>query len=190
EDPNDNNLWGKRLCLKMKMEEFIMDSLKIIIKGNVYVLRAMEIIGWKPEFIEDASKSGTHLGSEGSEDSLPYMDICSHDLFGINDILNQNVAQKEIEQVVSDDPSHPLGFTKDVEMEQKVGEVDSSVDKEGKEGGFNEMFKPVSQLGMSRSNEGQQSVDKPETKQGQAMGFSMEGCLHNIEETVAKEGYV
>ncbi|GJU99628.1 hypothetical protein Tco_1328899 [Tanacetum coccineum] len=74
ENPNYNNLWRKRLCLKMKMKEFIMDSLKIIIKGNVYGLRAMEIIGWNPGFIEDASKSGTHVESEGSEDSLPYTD--------------------------------------------------------------------------------------------------------------------
>ena len=77
EDPNDNNLWRKRVCLKTKMEEFIMDSFKIIIKGNVHGLRAREINGWNPEFIEDESESSTDVESEGSEDSLTYTDICS-----------------------------------------------------------------------------------------------------------------
>ncbi|GJX79028.1 RNA-directed DNA polymerase, eukaryota [Tanacetum coccineum] len=122
------------------------------------------------------SESGTDVESEGSEASLPDTDICSgikgngehvedtqndeimnakdqpernvsDDPFGIYDILNKNMAKKEIEQVVSDDPSHPPGFTKDVELEQKVGEVDTSVDKDG---GLNETFMPVSQLRMSR----------------------------------------
>ncbi|GJT74507.1 nucleotide-binding alpha-beta plait domain-containing protein [Tanacetum coccineum] len=118
-------------------------------KRNVYGLRARKITGWNPEFIEDASESDTDVESEGRN--------VSDDPFGIYDLLNQKVAEKEIEQVVSDDPSHLPGFTKDVELKQKVGEVDSCVDKEG---GFDETFKPVSQLGVSRSNDGKQSVDK------------------------------
>ncbi|GJX92153.1 RNA-directed DNA polymerase, eukaryota [Tanacetum coccineum] len=115
-----------------------------------------------------ASESDTDVESEGSEASLHYTDICSDDPFGIYDLLNQKVAEKEIEQVVSDDSSHPPGFTKDVELEQKVGEVDINVDKEG---GFNETFKLVSQLGVSRSNDGKQSVDKSETRVGISKSF-------------------
>ncbi|GJT74506.1 RNA-directed DNA polymerase, eukaryota, reverse transcriptase zinc-binding domain protein [Tanacetum coccineum] len=183
--------------IRRALEEFIIDSFKIIIK--------------------DASESDTDMESEGSEASLHYTNICSDDPFGIYDLLNQKVAEKEIEQVVSDDSSHPPGFTKDVELEQKVGEVDINVDKEG---GFNETFKLVSQLGVSRSNDRKQYVDKLETRVGiskifvpcslvcgkqprvnlslldklndfveigQAMGFFMEGLGHKAKKEWVKE---
>ncbi|PWA82624.1 hypothetical protein CTI12_AA176520 [Artemisia annua] len=34
EDPNDNNLWCKRLCVVTKSKDFIMETFKIIIKGE------------------------------------------------------------------------------------------------------------------------------------------------------------
>nr|GEU46661.1 RNA-directed DNA polymerase, eukaryota [Tanacetum cinerariifolium] len=101
--------------------------------GKVYGLRAREITGWDPESIEDASEFDTDV--ESDDDPLV-----------IYDLLNKKVVEKEIEQVVSDDPSDPPEFTEDVELEQKIGEVDRNVDKEG---GFDDTFKPVSQLGMS-----------------------------------------
>ncbi|GKF39963.1 hypothetical protein Tco_0120024, partial [Tanacetum coccineum] len=68
----------------------------------------------------------------------------------------------------SDTDVESEGFTKDVELKQKVGEVDSCVDKEG---GFDETFKPVSQLRMSRSDDGQQSVDKSNARVGISKSF-------------------
>ncbi|PWA34549.1 hypothetical protein CTI12_AA617980 [Artemisia annua] len=52
EDSEDSNLWRKRLCVVTKVEDFIMESFKIIIKGKVYTVRAREIIGWIPDFME------------------------------------------------------------------------------------------------------------------------------------------
>ncbi|GKB60569.1 hypothetical protein Tco_0916755 [Tanacetum coccineum] len=82
------------------------------------VIKEWEITAWNPEFIEDASELGIDVEYEGSE---PH---CLIRIYALN------VAEKDIKQVVSDDPSHPPGFTKNVELEQKVGEVDSSVDKD------------------------------------------------------------
>nr|GEW59182.1 RNA-directed DNA polymerase, eukaryota [Tanacetum cinerariifolium] len=110
---------------------------------------------WKTTFITERSKETLTkvAGSYQIERNV------SDDPFGIYDLLNKKVVENEIEQVINDDPSHPPGFTKDIELEQKVGEMDSNVNKEG---GFDETFKPVSQLKMSRSDDGQQFETKME----------------------------
>ncbi|GKD05695.1 RNA-directed DNA polymerase, eukaryota [Tanacetum coccineum] len=67
EDPNDNNVWKKRLCIKMKTEDLIFESFKIVMQGHVSIVRAREITGWIPNFIDDDSD----LSKEGSESPLP-----------------------------------------------------------------------------------------------------------------------
>ena len=60
EDPNDNNLWRKRLCVKTNWDGFRMESFKIVIKGKISVIRAREIIGWNPEFIDEDNENDSH----------------------------------------------------------------------------------------------------------------------------------
>ncbi|PWA64388.1 ARM repeat superfamily protein [Artemisia annua] len=64
EDPNDNNLWCKRLCVVTKSKDFIMETFKIIIKGKVSVIRVREIIGWNPEFVEEDNETSTDSGDQ------------------------------------------------------------------------------------------------------------------------------
>ncbi|KAL4561938.1 hypothetical protein LXL04_034123 [Taraxacum kok-saghyz] len=53
EDPNDNNLYRKRLCIKTQASGIIMETFKVIVQGKVFILRAREVIGWNPEFMEE-----------------------------------------------------------------------------------------------------------------------------------------
>lgn len=229
EDPTNNNLWRKRMCVVTRMEDFIMESFKIIIKGNVYTIRAREVTGWTPDFIEVESEEGSDEGNEASVDSLPFTDKCSgiegngeqlddmlhehkqpagnesDDPFGIYDILHkEELAQnKKSEHGTSDDPSHPPGFTKSVEEVIKGNEQEDicGIAEESEQ-----VLKPVSQLGESMGSGikrttsvgacSDPSGQPPRVASsllnklnefveiGQAMGFSMEGCLKNIEELI------
>nr|GEV51571.1 ribonuclease H-like domain-containing protein [Tanacetum cinerariifolium] len=139
---DDNNLWRKRLCVVTKVEDYIMESFKIIIKGRVTVIRAREIIGWILDFIEEENETSSYSGDEESEKSTPYTDICSgvngigssesdgkgdidnnnnngdvgevksDDPSGIYNLLNHKDKNKERESLVSEDPSKPPGFSK------------------------------------------------------------------------------
>ncbi|PWA47281.1 hypothetical protein CTI12_AA501260 [Artemisia annua] len=43
----------KRVCIKTTLEENIFESFKIIAQGKVYWVRAKEVNGWSPNFIEE-----------------------------------------------------------------------------------------------------------------------------------------
>lgn len=51
DNPNDNNLYSKRLCISTIENSVIMDSFKISIRGKVFMVRANEVTGWAPNFI-------------------------------------------------------------------------------------------------------------------------------------------
>nr|GEV36318.1 RNA-directed DNA polymerase, eukaryota, reverse transcriptase zinc-binding domain protein [Tanacetum cinerariifolium] len=107
-DSDDNNLWRKRLCVLIKFEDIIMESFKIIIKGRVTVIRAREIIGWIPDFMEEENETSSDSGDEESEKSTTYTDICS----GVNGIGSSKSDGKgemdnnngDVGEVKSDDP--------------------------------------------------------------------------------------
>ncbi|GKE66540.1 RNA-directed DNA polymerase, eukaryota [Tanacetum coccineum] len=92
EDSEDNNLWRKRLCVVTKVEDFIMESFKIIIKGKVYTVRAREIIGWIPDFMEEENDLSSDSEEEKERDAKKgfTQEAKSDDPFGIYDLLNHN----------------------------------------------------------------------------------------------------
>ncbi|GJX74324.1 RNA-directed DNA polymerase, eukaryota, partial [Tanacetum coccineum] len=167
EDSDDNNLWRKRLCVVTKVEDFIMESFKIIIKGKVTVVRACEIIRWIPDFLEEENDINSDSGDDDSEKSVPHTDICSgvkgngsidcdgkremdftkgddgeeksDDPFGIYNLLNQRIKIQKL-RMCDNDLVLPKG---------KSPRMDSSL--------------------LEKMNEF--------VEIGQAMGFSMEGCL-------------
>ncbi|GKA29031.1 hypothetical protein Tco_0715276 [Tanacetum coccineum] len=50
EDDHDDLFARKRLCIKTKHEENILESFKIIVKGKVFCVRATELFVWNPTF--------------------------------------------------------------------------------------------------------------------------------------------
>ncbi|GJX55973.1 RNA-directed DNA polymerase, eukaryota [Tanacetum coccineum] len=245
-DLDDNNLWHKRLCVVTKVEDFIMESFKIIIKGKVTVVRAHEIIGWIPDFMEEENDINSDSGDDESENLVPHTDICSgvkgkgsidsdgkrdmdtkkgdgreeksDDPFGIYNLLNQKDKNIEAETVVSDDFSKPPGFSNFV-VEDNV----ASGKEEGQVNNIGQVQKTFSNMIQARkhvekeqqsecntnSTKGGGGSDKdsmlpkgkcPRTDSsllekmnefveiGQTMGFSMEGCINDIEKPIARQG--
>ncbi|GJR39596.1 RNA-directed DNA polymerase, eukaryota [Tanacetum coccineum] len=53
EDNDESCLHTKRLCIKLKSQNNIFETFKIIAQGKVYWIRAKETSGWVPEFMEE-----------------------------------------------------------------------------------------------------------------------------------------
>ncbi|GKE45967.1 hypothetical protein Tco_1473251 [Tanacetum coccineum] len=53
DDKEETCFHRTRVCIKTKMDGNIFESFKIIIKGKVYWIRAKEVNGWSPDFIEE-----------------------------------------------------------------------------------------------------------------------------------------
>ncbi|GJU46606.1 RNA-directed DNA polymerase, eukaryota [Tanacetum coccineum] len=195
EDPDDNNLWRKRLCVVTKSEDFIMESFKIIIKGKMSVIIVRKIIGWNPKFVEENSKSSS---DEKSEDSLSDNDICSsvqgkgNEESEINKDLDNNIGITREEE--SDDPFgiYNLLNHKDksksgepLEVSNKPMQERSNMEKEQQSEGAMSSGKGVrgsdkdSSLSRGECLRISSSAKKIDefVKIGQAMGFAMDGCL-------------
>ncbi|GKF14271.1 hypothetical protein Tco_0055733 [Tanacetum coccineum] len=161
------------MCVVTRMDDFIMETFKIIIKGNVFAIRAWELIGWDPDFIEEESEEGSEEEDKGIKDSSPYTDNClgihstgeqlddmlqehkqstgykSDDPFGIYDILHKEELAKDNkkEHETTDDPSHPPGFTNSVEEPKKVNEQEDIYGmEEGSENVLKHGNKSVTQM--------------------------------------------
>nr|GEX56155.1 RNA-directed DNA polymerase, eukaryota, reverse transcriptase zinc-binding domain protein [Tanacetum cinerariifolium] len=63
DDSNSANKYSLRICVKNTFFHLIVESLKVIIKGKVYVVRAKEVTGWVLNF-----------GEENSDESEDYSD--------------------------------------------------------------------------------------------------------------------
>ncbi|GKA73600.1 nucleotide-binding alpha-beta plait domain-containing protein [Tanacetum coccineum] len=49
----NTSLYSKGICIKTKMEQNIFETFKIIVKGKIYWIRAKEVSGWIPDFLEE-----------------------------------------------------------------------------------------------------------------------------------------
>ncbi|GJV12070.1 RNA-directed DNA polymerase, eukaryota [Tanacetum coccineum] len=167
EDSEDNNLWRKRLCVVTKVEDFIMESFKIIIKGKVSTVRARKIIGWTPDFMEEDNDSSSDSGDDVSDKSVSLNDFCasvkdncssvrdskkerdakkgfseeekSDDPFGIYNLLNHNDNKLIDGTMESEDVSKPPGFSNFI-VEEKV----ASENDEGRVNSFNQVQENIS----------------------------------------------
>ncbi|GJY59463.1 hypothetical protein Tco_0459355 [Tanacetum coccineum] len=82
EESNDGMFVRKRICIKTKLEENILEKFKIIVRGKVFVVRAKELFVWSPVFkdVEEMmysseNESGKGDGMEVKNDGAK----CRHD---------------------------------------------------------------------------------------------------------------
>ncbi|GKB01987.1 hypothetical protein Tco_0830031 [Tanacetum coccineum] len=68
EDRKNTSLYSKRICIKTKMDHNIFETFKIIFKGEVCWIRAKEVSGWIPDFLDEDEKDEEEV--ESDEDSL------------------------------------------------------------------------------------------------------------------------
>ncbi|GKB26093.1 RNA-directed DNA polymerase, eukaryota [Tanacetum coccineum] len=147
EDQEEDGFYTKRLCIYSKLENNIYENFKVIFRGKVFVLRAKEIPGWVPEFVDeldddDESVEGSKGDTANSHDGINFDDVDdvdkvpeteldetleqnkspSEDPFGIYSILNKNKDNDANISVSDQSIKFPPGFTPNgVSMQEDIG---------------------------------------------------------------------
>nr|GFD50166.1 RNA-directed DNA polymerase, eukaryota [Tanacetum cinerariifolium] len=60
----------KRLCIKTKLADNILESFKITFKGKSYWVRAKELLTWSPCFLEHKDEG---MSDDEEEDNLDFL---------------------------------------------------------------------------------------------------------------------
>ncbi|GJV42846.1 hypothetical protein Tco_1427382 [Tanacetum coccineum] len=68
EDLAEKSLFCKRLCVKTKLNEIIVERFKVIMKGSVYWVRAKEMKAFDPFICNDSYESESSNDEEDAED--------------------------------------------------------------------------------------------------------------------------
>ncbi|GJZ88370.1 RNA-directed DNA polymerase, eukaryota [Tanacetum coccineum] len=151
EDKKNVCLNSKRVCIKTKLENNIFESFKIIVNGKVFWIRAKEVCGWVPDFLEDEEE-----GDEADEDTFD-------DEFGKdNSKANMNFNSE------GDRRNRDILKMQMIKLRQGISKEE---DKESRCSGH---FRRVE--GPQTGGSILQLLDDV-VKVGQTMGYKMDGCL-------------
>nr|GEX77481.1 RNA-directed DNA polymerase, eukaryota [Tanacetum cinerariifolium] len=187
EDNVDSSFRRKCLCIKTKLPLSILESFKVIFKGNVYMVRAKELFTWSLIFLgqkemEYTSDEDSDVGPQKVPDRLQFceegpnddrvgdIEEVSETNFGdnssipINHIDELEKQHKEIPVVVN---AKVMDNSQDVYKEASCDNVDPNVVKKG-----------GSVLGIMEDM----------IRVGKAMGYSMDGCVKDLEQIIGTQG--
>ncbi|GJX44890.1 RNA-directed DNA polymerase, eukaryota [Tanacetum coccineum] len=207
----DSSLSYRKVCVTTKVSTIINDRTKIIVKGKVYWIRIRELEPWSPELDDEFCESSSDdefVGDEKnnsitgdandhvSESSFmnenienvineqePPQDKISEDPFGIYNILNK---QDNKEAGQDSDPSHPPGFTQEVNVGVSVNQpVHSDISPNI---GGSQNVSGVNRSFSLKTGGSIMDVIENLVEVGQTMGYNMAGCKKNLEDIVASHG--
>ncbi|GKE05161.1 hypothetical protein Tco_1397179 [Tanacetum coccineum] len=119
DEQEEGYLHSRRVCIKTKQVENIVESFKIIIQGKIYWICAKEAIGWIPDFEEDdekASRSDDQRSNDGNIDENSGMHKCSN-MEGESDIEEVAETTFEKEQSSGNVKEDCVGEQKDTRSE-------------------------------------------------------------------------
>ncbi|KAL4576528.1 hypothetical protein LXL04_012623 [Taraxacum kok-saghyz] len=116
EESNGSNLSSVRLCIKTIINSLIKESVKIVVQGKVFILRAKEVTGWIPEFLlddagnESDDNNEEFIGNVEGEGSVEVRSSNDDDEEGVQDTFTQheNADFGVDNQSNSTDPFHLL----------------------------------------------------------------------------------
>nr|GEX65200.1 RNA-directed DNA polymerase, eukaryota [Tanacetum cinerariifolium] len=206
-DNVDSSFGRKRLCIQTKLPLSILESFKVIFKGKVYMVRAKELFTWSLIFLgqkemEYTSDEDSNVGpqkvpdrsqfcKEGpNDDRVSDVEEVSKTIFGDNSSIPINHID-ELEKQQSEDPfniyrllrkqpgdeSHEevlvvvnakvMNNSQDVYKEASCDNVDPNVVKKG--GSILGVMEDILQV-------------------GKAMGYSMDGCVKDLEQIIGTQG--
>ncbi|GJU62965.1 RNA-directed DNA polymerase, eukaryota [Tanacetum coccineum] len=162
EDNKDDCFARKRICIKTKQEDNILENFKIIVRGKIFVVRAKELFVWSPSFkgVNDAefvSDDDSVNGEEEKNDDMSKkvnledesdIEGVSETVFGDQDDplvqeLNQNSLQNENE--ISSDPFNLYNLINKRDKGEENTGLDSSLP-------FPPGFTPADQVKSDRKN--------------------------------------
>ncbi|GJW56453.1 RNA-directed DNA polymerase, eukaryota [Tanacetum coccineum] len=162
EDNKDDCFARKRICIKTKQEDNILEKFKIIVRGKIFVVRAKELFVWSPSFkgVNDAefvSDDDSVNGEEEKNDDMSKkvnledesdIEGVSETVFGDQDDplvqeLNQNSLPNEKE--ISSDPFNLYNLINKRDKGEENTGLDSSLP-------FPPGFTPADQVKSDRKN--------------------------------------
>ncbi|GKC60277.1 RNA-directed DNA polymerase, eukaryota, reverse transcriptase zinc-binding domain protein, partial [Tanacetum coccineum] len=136
DDQKEEGFHSKRLCIYSKSGTNIYENFKVIFRGKVFLIRAKEVPGWVPEFVDDSDdddesddgfKDGDAKVQDGGscgdasdmvevpetvfEESLEQKETQSEDPFGIYSLFNKNKDKSENMKPSDHSLKYPPGFT-------------------------------------------------------------------------------
>nr|GEY68284.1 zinc finger BED domain-containing protein RICESLEEPER 2 [Tanacetum cinerariifolium] len=125
DDSNGANKYSLRICVKTKFFHLIAESLKVIIKGKVYVVRAKEVTGWVPDFGEENSGESEDYSDNNSVGKKNWVESEEGEIIPEsvqNDAFIDNIAEFEpingdsrenqsAHEMNDSNPKFPPGFT-------------------------------------------------------------------------------
>ncbi|GJT48259.1 RNA-directed DNA polymerase, eukaryota, reverse transcriptase zinc-binding domain protein [Tanacetum coccineum] len=140
DDQDENCFHSKRLCIKTNVGKNIIEAFKIIFRGKVCWIRAKEVTGWVPDFLEESddehdSDDDVNEGDLNAVDSDvdEVLETCfeersqnynkpeelstgqkenhSKDPFNIYELLNKKKDNVESEDKSEHSPQYPPGYT-------------------------------------------------------------------------------
>nr|GFA26917.1 RNA-directed DNA polymerase, eukaryota, reverse transcriptase zinc-binding domain protein [Tanacetum cinerariifolium] len=92
------NKYSLRICVKTIFFHLITESLKVIIKGKVYVVRAKEVTCWVPDFGEENSDESEDYNDNNSVGKKNWVESEEGEIileFVQNDAFIDNIAESE-----------------------------------------------------------------------------------------------
>ncbi|GJW91789.1 RNA-directed DNA polymerase, eukaryota, reverse transcriptase zinc-binding domain protein [Tanacetum coccineum] len=169
EDKDNLCLNSKRVCIKTRFKDNIFESFKIIVRGKVHWVRAKEVSGWVPDFMEDedvedeSDEEIMDVGpKEGDDDEKDGAEaVHSEDPFNIYDLLrNKQQDTKNEAEKFGSTLKYPPGFTPVEDVEDNSDYEDKSIREENASNLKSHEEKDMSQ----RKNRKSMSSSKEEDK--------------------------
>ncbi|GJU17260.1 RNA-directed DNA polymerase, eukaryota [Tanacetum coccineum] len=244
EESKEDLFARKRICIKTKQVDNILETFKIIIHGKVFMIRAKELFVWSPVFKEDKefvyctddeSVKGVEeekgaVKNQMNSDAESDVDGVSETYFGEHEgnlENDQNQEQPLKEKEISDDPfqiydllrkqdegvvtsgldksiPYPPGFTPEKDNTKtearEVKDKDSAMSQSRSEGLCSRILEDAQPVDEYLSSDGRVNGHEQKKggsilevlddmiKVGQTMGFSMEGCMKDIENIIGSQG--
>ncbi|GJY40359.1 RNA-directed DNA polymerase, eukaryota, reverse transcriptase zinc-binding domain protein [Tanacetum coccineum] len=215
DDQDEHCFHNKRICIKTKLVENIFESFKIIANGKVFWVRAKEVSGWIPDFVDEEEDENDSDG-EFKEDVLYNENVEKQEytnIGGESDVEEKKQGNINEDTNSNDTMKYPPGFTpkvtdevhsndfKDVETEadeclqniqdditnSEVGKTcHKSNSKEDKEESIcSGHFKKFE---LPHTGGSMLQLMEDLVKVGQTIGYNMEGCSKNIKEIIGSHG--
>ncbi|PWA76396.1 RNA-directed DNA polymerase, eukaryota, Reverse transcriptase zinc-binding domain protein [Artemisia annua] len=132
EENLDSSFARKRLCIKTKQPDNILEKFKVIFKGKVFMVRAKELFAWTPIFIEH--KEFEYISDDESLQGAKNKLVGSQ--YGDDDLEDDSDVEGVSETIFGDNPSSPNNsFTPEVlekrqENEHVAVDLHNDTDKE------------------------------------------------------------
>nr|GEX28844.1 RNA-directed DNA polymerase, eukaryota [Tanacetum cinerariifolium] len=189
EESNDDMFARKRICIKTKQEDNILEKFKIIVRGKIFVIRAKELFAWSPNFkntnepvysLDDESAEGD-IANKGDASKIANSDVgsdaedISDTIFG-DDYDNLDGNQETLHSVNQNDDHVKLGPNSE-KSKFPLGELNSRVVEDTQN--VDDYYSPVISNNTKVGRTGGSILDLLDDmiKVGNTMGYSLDGCL-------------